>query len=71
MRFPSRTPTVGQFIEALERQRGFRHGLSGCGNAYSILAGPAYNFGLSFGPPPEELSEQTWRGEWVGPAAGE
>ena len=71
VRFPLRTPTVGQFIETLERQRGFRHSLSGCGNAYSILAGPAYGFGLSFGPPPGELSEPSWRGEWVGPPAAD
>lgn len=47
-----------QFISEVENQTGCRHHFGGCGNAYSILYGPAYNFGLSFNPQAD--SGYTW-----------
>ena len=40
-----------QFIGEYEQQTGSSHRFAGCGNAYSILYGEAYNFGLHFRPP--------------------
>lgn len=49
--FPSTDMPLQQFIAEVERQTGCTHRFGGCGNAYSILYGDAYNFGLSFVPP--------------------
>lgn len=56
--FSSLELPLGKFISEFERQTQCRHRFSGCGNAYSILYGSAYNLGLSFEPPSE--SEITW-----------
>ena len=47
-----------QFISEVEQATGCHHRFNGCGNAYSILYGHAYNFGLSFSPDAE--SGYTW-----------
>lgn len=47
IRFSETSVSVRQFIAEIEQQTGCSHGISGCGNAYSILYGPAFNFGLS------------------------
>lgn len=49
--FPSTEMPLQHFIAEVERQTGCTHRFGGCGNAYSILYGDAYNFGLSFVPP--------------------
>lgn len=51
--FSSQTMPLHQFIAELEQQTGCMHQFSGCGNAYTILYGNAYNFGLSFTPAPD------------------
>ncbi|MEZ6124294.1 MAG: hypothetical protein R3C49_14130 [Planctomycetaceae bacterium] len=48
--FSSVNLSLRQFIAEVEQQTGCHHRFSGCGNAYSILYGSAYNFGLSFSP---------------------
>ena len=49
--FSANSVSVRQFIAEIEQQTGCKHYVSGCGNAYTVLYGPAYNFGLSFHPP--------------------
>jgi hypothetical protein len=53
LRFPAVRMSLQQFITELEQQTGCRHRFFGCGNAYSVLYGPAYNIGLHFMPPSE------------------
>lgn len=48
VRFPDRRLTLQQFIDAIEEQTNLRHSFGGCGNAYSVVRGSAYNFGLFF-----------------------
>lgn len=45
--FPSDQLTLEEFIDAIESQTQMSHSFAGCGNAYTILKGRAYNFGLS------------------------
>lgn len=58
LRFSSTEVSLQQFIREVEQQTGARHEFGGCGNAYSILYGSAYNFGLSFSP--SSGSELRW-----------
>ena len=51
VRFSGTQMPLQEFIAEVEQQTGCSHRFSGCGNAYSILYGSAYNFGLSFTPP--------------------
>lgn len=50
LHFSSTRLPLQQFISEVEQQTGRKHHFSGCGNAYSILYGSAYNFGLNFAP---------------------
>lgn len=45
--------TLRQFIEQIERQTELKARFVGCGNAYSVLYGGGYSFGLSFIPNPD------------------
>ena len=51
IRFSGTEMPLHAFIDEIEGQTGCSHRFGGCGNAYSILYGSAYNFGLSFTPP--------------------
>lgn len=51
VRFPDEVLTLRGFISAIESQTPLRHNIGGCGNAYTIIDGPAYNFGLSLSEP--------------------
>lgn len=51
VRFSGTQMPLEEFIAELEQQTGCSHQFCGCGNAYSILYGSAYDFGLSFTPP--------------------
>lgn len=51
VQFGQTSVTVLEFIATIEQQTGCKHYISGCGNAYTVLRGPAYNFGLSFQAP--------------------
>lgn len=47
-----------EFIDQVKHHTGLNPRFSGCGNAYSVLYGDAYNFGLSFIPDAD--SEYQW-----------
>ena len=51
IRFSGTQMPLHQFITEVEQQTGCSHRFAGCGNAYSVLYGEAYNFGLNFSPP--------------------
>lgn len=55
--FSSTTMPLQQFIAEVEQQTGCHHHFSGCGNAYTVLYGNAYNFGLLFIPSPDSIDE--------------
>ena len=57
LHFSNKVLSLQQFITEVERQTGCEHHFSGCGNAYSVLHGKAYNFGLSFVPKPNSRNE--------------
>jgi hypothetical protein len=48
VRFPSKEPTIGEFIAAVESQTALRHRFHHCGNGYTILWGGDCSFGLFF-----------------------
>jgi hypothetical protein len=58
VKWPSRSPTLGQFIEHIETQSPLRHRFLHCGNGWTLLHGGDCSFGLSIrdpqliGPPP-------------------
>ena len=45
--FPSAEMSLRDFIQTIEQQTNLRSSFYGCGNAYSVLRGPAH-FGISF-----------------------
>ena len=51
VRFSDEVLTLRGFINAIESQTPLRHRIDGCGNAYTIIDGPAYNFGMSLREP--------------------
>lgn len=61
VRFSSESMPLGQFITEVESVTGLQSRFGGCGNAASILYGGAYNFGLSFDPPDQRVSEEWYR----------
>ena len=50
LQFTSRHLPVSVFMDQIEQQTGLHGRICGCGNAYTILTGAAYNGGLSFMP---------------------
>ena len=69
--FPSTKMTLREFVREVETQTGLRHSFAGCGNAYTILDGPAYSFGLMFLPPPREREYGAGGMRWVRPGEGD
>jgi len=65
--FPRRDLTLREFVDEVESQTGLHHHFGGCGNAYTIVDGPAYNFGLSFLPPAGEREYDVGGMKWVRP----
>ena len=69
--FPSTEMTLREFVRQVEMQTGLKHSFAGCGNAYTILDGPAYHFGLMFLPPPAEREYGAGGMRWVRPGEGD
>ena len=53
IQFSAQTLTLKEFIREAKNHTKCQPDFVGCGNAYSILYGPTYNFGLKFVPRPE------------------
>jgi hypothetical protein len=50
IQFSAQTLTLREFIREVKNHTKCQPDFVGCGNAYSILYGPTYNFGLKFVP---------------------